>query len=261
MTNPDYTAVVLVVDRSGSMASIAANVQETLEEFVNEQLSQPGRLTIDTVFFDSEIDNRASFVDPSKEKLDLELKPRGMTALYDAVGLKVTSFGEALSKMKEEERPGKVIFVIATDGHENSSKEFTQQRIAELIKVQREVYSWDFTFIGANQDAVLTAEGLNIPKGSAITFAATAGGTESVLRSMSGYVAASRSGLAAEYSNEDRQAALGDESIRDLTKSALRSAPAAVKVGKVRAGGAADLGKLVKPPRKPRKKKSDDSEK
>lgn len=74
MTNKDYTAVVLVVDRSGSMSGIAKSVQGTLEEFVSSQLAEPGRLTIDTVFFDTEVEHRATFVNPAKEKLDLELR-------------------------------------------------------------------------------------------------------------------------------------------------------------------------------------------
>lgn len=211
MTNKDYTAVVLVVDRSGSMRPIAATVQDTLEEFVSKQLSEPGKLTIDTVFFDDKVENRASFVDPAKEKLDLALEPRGMTALYDAVGMKIDSFGKELSKLSEGERPGKVIFVIATDGHENSSREITQEALASRIGEQREKYDWDFTFIGANQDAVLTAATLNIPEGSAITFAATAGGTESVLRSMSGYVASARAGAPTAYSVADRESAVAPE--------------------------------------------------
>lgn len=241
MTNKDYTAVVLVVDRSGSMGGIAKSVQETLEEFVSAQLAEPGRLTIDTVFFDTEVEHRATFVDPAKKKLDLELRPRGMTALFDAVGSKIDSFGAALGKLPEDERPGKVIFVIATDGHENSSTDYNQQRIAELIGHQREVYSWDFTFIGANQDAVLTAQGLNIPQGSAITFAATADGAESVINSMSTYVAASRKGFAAGYSAEDRAAAIKGDDPNGALKEALRTSPATIRWEAVRDLAPADL--------------------
>lgn len=219
MTNPNYTAIVLVVDRSGSMSSIAASVQETLEEFVNAQLALPGELTIDTVFFDDKIENRAELVNPKDTVLDLALEPRGMTALYDAVGMKIDSFGKRLSSMAEAQRPGKVIFVIATDGHENSSKEITQSGLAHRIAHQREKYGWDFTFIGANQDALLTAKGLNIPVGSAITFEANPLAASNVLRSMSTYVESTRSGLAASYSLGDREAALANDQ-SDAVKSA-----------------------------------------
>lgn len=208
MTKKNYTALVLVVDRSGSMASIAKATQGALEEFLNEQIKLPGTITVDTVFFDTEVENRASFVNPKRKKPDLSIEPRGMTALYDAVGLKIDSFGRELEALPEEKRPEKVIFVIATDGEENSSREITQAALAERIKHQKEVYKWDFTFIGANQDAVLTASKLNIDAGSAITFDASEAGAQNVLRSMSTYVGASRSGLKASYSDEDRKAAV-----------------------------------------------------
>lgn len=164
-----------------------------------------------------------------------------MTALFDAVGSKIDSFGASLGKLSEAERPGKVIFVIATDGMENASSDYNQSRIAELIKHQREVYSWDFTFIGANQDAVLTAQGLNIPEGSAITFAATAGGAENVINSMSTYVAASRKGFAAGYSAEDRAAAVDGDGLNGALKEALRTGPANIRVGAVRDVAPVDL--------------------
>jgi hypothetical protein len=58
--------------------------------------------------------------------------------------------------------PGLVVFVIVTDGQENSSKEYTKPQIKEMIEHQRNVYSWQFTFLGANQDAFAEAERLGI---------------------------------------------------------------------------------------------------
>lgn len=240
MTKEDYTAVVLVVDRSGSMSDIAGSVQEALEEFVGKQIHEPGELTIDTLFFDDKIEERAHLVDPKKESLDLAVNPRGMTALYDAVGLKIRSFGEVLSAMDEEDRPHKVIFVIATDGHENSSREFTQEALAKLIGDQREKYGWDFTFIGANQDAILTAKTLNIPEGSAITFEASATGVDAVLRGMSGYVAAKRAGAPAAYSEEVRAQSMA----KDATPKEGRKIP--LIGGRIIPSG--DKGDFTRPP-------------
>ena len=212
MTKKNYTAVVLVVDRSGSMRSIAKNVEDALEEFINKQKSEKGTFTVDTVFFDDKIENRASFVNPKKSKLDLSLEPRGMTALYDAVGMKIDSFSRELEKLDESKKPENVIFVIATDGMENTSKEITQEALAKRIGQQRDDHKWEFTFIGANQDAVLTAKALNIPAESAITFAANASGSENALRAMSTYVSSVRAGSPAPgYSAEDRLSAMNEE--------------------------------------------------
>jgi len=254
----DYTAVALIVDRSGSMSNIAATVQSALEEFLADQVTLPGKLTIDTVFFDTTVENRATFVNPKDTKLDLELRPQGMTALFDAVGGKIDSFGQALSELPEEERPEKVIFVIATDGHENSSREYTQHSVAERIKHQTEVYAWDFTFIGANQDAVLTAASLNIPQSSAITFAANAEGAGSVVRAMSTYVAGTRSGASTGYTAEDRVSALGDGDDQvDQIKSQFEQGvanPTEVIVGGVRSASLGDFEPSAKLPEpEPRK--------
>lgn len=211
MTNSNYTALVLIVDRSGSMHSIAQQTQEALEELVNGQKQEPGKLTIDTVFFDDHYDERAHFVNPKRSKLDLAIRPGGMTALFDAVGRKVTSFGEALEALPEDKRPGTVIVVIATDGDENASKEYENSTVADLIKQQQEDYGWKFTFIGANQDAVLAAQRLNINANDAITFAANALGTQNVMSSVSGYISRSRMGSNEGYSQEDRISAVSND--------------------------------------------------
>jgi hypothetical protein len=76
-----------------------------------------------------------------------------MTALLDAVGRGISETGERLRKMKKKDRPGLVVFVIVTDGHENSSQEYTRDKIREMIKHQREKYNWQFIFLGADDSA------------------------------------------------------------------------------------------------------------
>ena len=207
----DYTAMVLVIDRSGSMLTIANEVEGSLKEFLNTQKKLSGKLTVDTVFFDDKIENRAEFADPNKEEIDFTIDPRGMTALYDAVGVKIVSFGEALAKMPESKRPEKVMFVIATDGMENASKEISQTHLAEMIKTQTDEFSWDFTFLGSNQDAVLVANTLNINSDNAITYNGSAAGVSNVIRAMSTRSAQVRAGVVnATYSDADREAAMED---------------------------------------------------
>lgn len=217
MTNKDYTALVLIIDRSGSMGDIHKEVTGALEALVKSEAAEPGKLTIDTVFFDHQYEARDFFA--SADSVNLTIEPRGMTALHDAIGHKIVSFGEALSQLPEEERPGKVLFIIATDGFENNSREFNAERVSKLIQEQKTVYSWGFTFLGANQDAVLTAKTLNIDEGDAITFAASATGVQNVGAALSGYTRSYRSGVAAEYSVADRAAA----TVVDATTTTGRS--------------------------------------
>ena len=101
-----------------------------------------------------------------------ELAPRGMTALLDAVGRAINETGERLAKMAEPDRPGLVIFVVMTDGQENSSKEFSKPQIKKMIERQQSEYDWHFTFLGANQDAFAEAGGMGIHDSGVADYAA-----------------------------------------------------------------------------------------
>lgn len=206
----DYTAIVLIVDRSGSMSTIAQATQDALQEFISAQKALPGKFTVDTVFFDDRYEERAVMVNPKKASLDLRLEPRGMTAMYDAIGKKLNSFSAELSKLDPKRKPSKVLVAIATDGMENASVEYRQAAVSALIKEKQELHGWNFTFLAANQDAVLTARGLNIGEESAITYNASVQGMSNVIGSLNTYASSVRSGMAAKYSSADREAALED---------------------------------------------------
>jgi hypothetical protein len=64
--------------------------------------------------------------------------------------------------MNEQDRPGLVIFVVMTDGLENSSKEFFKSDVKTMIERQQSKYKWHFTFLGANQDAFAEAGSMGI---------------------------------------------------------------------------------------------------
>lgn len=168
----NYTHIVLIVDRSGSMEAIKEDAAGGINSFIREQKEQPGRATLTLVQFDSTdayecVHERKDLKDV---KPDFVLTPRNMTPLYDAVGRGINSEGEWLAGLPEEKRPGLVAFVIATDGLENHSTEFKQEQIAKMVKHQEEKYGWSFTYIGANQDAVLVGQGIGIQAGKAATY-------------------------------------------------------------------------------------------
>lgn len=150
MTNPDYTHLVLVVDRSGSMSSVQEEAQSGLTALLKEQFALPGRLTVTLAQFDTDFD---TVVRMSDQPFEYVLEPRGMTALLDAVGMEIHRTGEDLGALPEHDRPSKVLFVVVTDGEENSSHEFTLERVREMVEHQRDVYSWAFQFIGADASA------------------------------------------------------------------------------------------------------------
>jgi hypothetical protein len=100
-----------------------------------------------------------------------KLVPRGSTALLDAVGRAINETGERLAKMPEAERPGLVVFVVMTDGPENSSREFTKSHIKQMIEHQQSVYKWQFTFLGANQDAFAEGGAMGVAAAGIANFA------------------------------------------------------------------------------------------
>jgi uncharacterized protein YegL len=145
----DLTDVTLVVDRSGSMATVKDDAEGGINTFIDQQKSAPGEALLTLVQFDTEYEFIHRGIDVKKAP-KYELVPRGSTALLDAVGRAINEVGERLAKMNEPDRPGTVVFVIVTDGHENSSKEFTREQVRGMIEHQQNVYKWQFVFLGAD---------------------------------------------------------------------------------------------------------------
>jgi uncharacterized protein YegL len=207
MTNPDYTHIAVIADRSGSMFGISKDMNDGLRSFLEEQNLFPGKLLVDITTFDGQVEQ--VLTDGSVEDVAHPIiNPRGSTALLDAIGVTVTSLGERLAKLDEDERPGKVIVMIVTDGQENSSQEYTNTKIKELVTQQQDQYQWNFLFLGANIDSFAVAGAWGISKGSTINYTASTTGTQSVLRSASAYVGATRTGLDVSFTDEDRDGAI-----------------------------------------------------
>jgi len=131
--------------------------------------------------------------------------PRGSTALYDAIGRTIASLGERLKKKPEAKRPEKVIVVIITDGFENSSREYKYKQIADMIKHQTEKYSWSFMYLGANQDAIASAEHLNIPGTMAMSYGLTGQSVRSTYASLSRNTVAVSTGDSTGFTQEERK--------------------------------------------------------
>lgn len=218
---PDYVHIAVVLDRSGSMDSIRSDTIGGFNHFLSEQKKVPGYVTVTLVEFDHEYLVRYSstpliHVRPLTEDT---YRPRGSTALLNAIGRTIRDTGQYLSAMPEHERPSKVLFVIVTDGHENASHEesnpafrFTKAQINEMISLQRNQYSWEFVFLGANQDAIETGSSLGISRASSMTYAANSVGTQSAYASLSGSTSRLRcaaggmSNATFQFSEEDRKA-------------------------------------------------------
>lgn len=204
----DLCDITIVLDRSGSMNTVLADTIGGFNTFIKKQREVPGECVVSLVQFDDEYDvvYTAKPVAAAPLLDGATFVPRGMTALLDAIGTTVNATGTRLAGMPENDRPGKVLFVILTDGGENASHEYTKQKVFDMIEHQKKQYRWDFVFLGANQDAISVAGGLGISANSSMTYAANAQGTAAAFASASNYVVSTRTVGSASFTDEDRDA-------------------------------------------------------
>lgn len=192
MTKPNSAELIFIVDRSGSMNSIRLDMEAGHRVFMEEQKKIPGECFVSLVMFDDKYEPVYTRV-PLSEAPPLRLEPRGSTALLDAIGRTVTEAGIRLEKMRPENRPDRVLVIVITDGLENASSHYTREIVMEMIAHQREVYSWGFMFLGADQDAIGEANKLGIS--NALRYEAkTVGSTRSAYRATAASAGAFRSG-------------------------------------------------------------------
>lgn len=206
MTDPNYTALLLIIDRSGSMTSIRDEMVGGLTAMLAEQAAEDGLLTVDVVTFDDTIELQCSMASP--EDVVIALEPRGGTALFDAIGLGVNSFGRILAALPEHARPGVIQVVVVTDGDENSSQEYTADVVRTIVTEQTERYGWDFVFLGANQDAVLTGARLGFEVGSSLTYAADGEAVDAMSTMLTRYVTDVRKSTKRGFTSDERRDAV-----------------------------------------------------
>lgn len=207
--NQNFTDITIVLDRSGSMQSIRGDIIGGYNQFIDDQKSIPGTAALSLAQFDNQYEVVHSGID-IKDVPDLTgetFVPRGSTALFDAIGRTINQTGARLAKMSETDRPGKVVFVIITDGMENASQEFTRGQINEMISHQEEKYSWEFVFLAANQDAIATGGEMGVRQNKAMTYAHNSAGVMRAMKSMSGHMREYRMGNVNDiaFTEEDRK--------------------------------------------------------
>lgn len=188
------TDISIVLDRSGSMAAIKNDTIGGFNTFIAAQQKVDGEGWLTMVQFDTEYEfiHNAVPLGAVPPLDDTTFVPRGATALLDAVGRTIEYVGARIGKMQKTHRPDQVLFVIITDGEENSSREFKLEQIHKMISQRQEKEEWQFVFIGANQDAIQAGAQLGIPAGAAFSFEADGEGVENMFQRVSGSTVAYR---------------------------------------------------------------------
>jgi hypothetical protein len=151
----DLCEIVIVLDESGSMDSCKTDTIKGVNLFLDNQKRIKGEANVTLVKFSDyyKIINDKTPLDQIVYLDESNYQPSNNTALLDAVGKTINSIGRRLADTPETGRPEKVIFTVITDGYENASHEFTRKQIFEMVSHQKDKYSWEFIFLGANIDA------------------------------------------------------------------------------------------------------------
>lgn len=189
------TELVFILDKSGSMSGLEKDTIGGYNSMLEKQKAVDGECLITTVLFDNEYELLHDRIDirAVSSITDKEYSVGGSTALLDAIGKTISKIGNAQKHTADEYRAEKVMFVIITDGEENSSREYSSDKVKSQIERQKERYGWEFIFLGANIDAVQTAKRFGIDADRAQNYHADSEGVELNFRVMSDAVATFRS--------------------------------------------------------------------
>jgi hypothetical protein len=203
----------MLIDRSGSMEIIKRDMEGALKTMLDAERGNPDPCKLTVGYFNSRLVEGLTL--PIQQHPIPEIAPSGATALLDAACQLIDRTGRRLEAMPVAERPDRVLFVIITDGEENASSIHTVEDLKRRIEHQSSVYKWQFSFLGANMDAIKVAKAFGIPANFAATYRAAPGVGAAVGAVMSNLVRSARNvqndndfQAAVSYSDTQRESLL-----------------------------------------------------
>ena len=181
------TELVFILDRSGAMSGLESDTIGGFNGMIAQHKGDGGDVLVSTVLFDHEnevIHDRVRIADVPA-LTSKEYYTRGCTALLDAMGGAIHHIKNVHKYARPEDRPARTMFIVTTDGMENSSTRYTADQVRAMVKKQEKEAGWEFVFLGANIDAVQVADGLGIRADHAVEFACDAAGVRENFTSLS----------------------------------------------------------------------------
>lgn len=189
------------------MASIEDDTKGGFNIFLKEQQEEEGTATVTLYNFNTSVElvYRATPIEDAPKLTNENYSPGGNTALHDAITTAVDETAARIDGLAEADRPDNVIVVTLTDGKENAS-ETPQDVVRKRVEQRREEDDWEFLFIGANQDAALTATSMGMDSDSSLNMAQSGEGARSAYESTSERISNARQeGKTGGFNEEDRQ--------------------------------------------------------
>lgn len=215
----EKTHILAIIDKSGSMSTIAQEAMGGFNKFLAEQKKLKDKATMNVVLFSSASQITSLYngeildVKDVQELTPLNYQPGGSTALNDAIVQSMTKYQLKINEMKPSQKPDKVLVIIVTDGEENASIEYPKSKVDEVKKLitKRKSENWTFMFLCATEDAALTGEALGVSKGNVYQYTNDIVGNAVMFSSMSLATASLRS---TSVNSKDYQA-LSDNLLSD----------------------------------------------
>ncbi len=173
------TEVVFILDRSGSMSGLEGDTIGGFNSMIEKQRKEEGEAYISTVLFDDQTEVLYDRVPVAKVEPmnDSQYYVRGCTALLDAIGGAIHHIANVHKYAREEDRPEKTLFIITTDGMENSSHIYDYKKVKKMVEKEKDKYGWEFLFLGANIDSIKVAGRFGISADRAIDYVCDEEGT------------------------------------------------------------------------------------
>lgn len=201
----NFTSIALVVDRSGSMATIAEATKEGVKEFISNQKQNPEKAAFTLVQFDHEYEILNHFTDLNQvdeNAFAKQYSPRGSTALLDAIGRTIIEMSNQIEAIEPKEKPNRMVVAIMTDGQENSSREFTIEKIKELIE-EKQKLDWKFIFLSADLNSFHAAQSYGFNSNSILYFDSS--NVFDAYSSIAAKVTCAREGKEVNFTKEERE--------------------------------------------------------
>jgi len=192
----NLTELVFILDESGSMCSLVSDTIGGFNSLIEKQKKEEGECLVSAVLFNHSqkvVYDRVP-INEITQMTEREYCPGGATALVDAMGRAIHHIGNVHKYARSEDRPSHTIFIITTDGMENSSSQYSADQVRSMVEHQKAKYGWEFLFLGANIDAAETARRYGIDASRTTRYHSDSRGVTATYESMCEAVHTVRSG-------------------------------------------------------------------